>query len=184
MMLKLSDNPSVLANWVDSVADLQGLWWVAHTKARLEKAFARDLSKQGVGYFLPLVQRVTYSGGKKRRTLLPLFPSYVFFCGTHEDRQTAMRTNRLCRAIDVPNQDRLVSELLLIEKALQHDIQLDSHVGISAGETCRVTAGPFAGLEGQVLRQSGKLRFLLQVGVLGQGASMEIDADFLESTGC
>ena len=182
-MLKLSDNPSVLATWVDSVADLEGCWWVAHTKARLEKAFARDLSKQGIGYFLPLVQRVTYSSGKKRRTMLPLFPSYVFFCGTQDDRQAAMRTNRLCMAIDVADQEQLVAELLLIEKALQHDIQLDSHAGVTVGETCRVTAGPFAGLEGEVLRQSGKLRFLLQVGVLGQGASMEIDADFLDPIG-
>lgn len=182
-MLKLSDNPSVLSTWVDSVADLEGCWWVAHTKARLEKAFARDLSKQGIGYFLPLLERVTYSGGKKRHTMLPLFPSYVFFCGTQEDRQAAMRTDRLCRAIGVSDQEQLVTELLLIEKALQHDIQLDSHVGVTVGETSRVKAGPFAGVEGRVLRQSGKLRFILQVGVLGQGASMEIDADLLEPIG-
>lgn len=81
---------------VDSVRDLSGMWWVAHTKARFEKAFACDLLAHDIDYFIPMVNRVRVTSGKKRRSLLPLFASYLFFCGTDKDHYTAMTTNRLC----------------------------------------------------------------------------------------
>ena len=34
-MLKLSENPAILTPEVQSVAELSGTWWVAHTKARM-----------------------------------------------------------------------------------------------------------------------------------------------------
>jgi len=34
-MLKLSENPVILTPEVQSVAELSGTWWVAHTKARM-----------------------------------------------------------------------------------------------------------------------------------------------------
>jgi len=77
-MLKISENPPILPPEVKTVSELTGQWWVAHTKSRFEKAFAWDLLRRGIGYFLPLVERVRVSGGRHRRVLAPLFPSYVF----------------------------------------------------------------------------------------------------------
>ena len=34
-MLKLSDNPAILTPEVQSLTELSGTWWVAHTKARM-----------------------------------------------------------------------------------------------------------------------------------------------------
>ena len=34
-MLRLSDNPAILTPEVQSVTELSGTWWVAHTKARM-----------------------------------------------------------------------------------------------------------------------------------------------------
>src|SRR5688500_18328930 len=83
-MLKLADNPPVLSPWVARLRDLAGRWWVAHTKARFEKAFAWDLVNLGIGHFLPMVDRVRISGGKRRHAKIPLFSSYVFICGNSE----------------------------------------------------------------------------------------------------
>ena len=41
-------------------------------------------------------------------------------------------------------------------------------------------AGPLMGTEGIILREPEKLRLVLQVDILGQAASVEIDADFVE----
>ena len=114
-MLKKSENPPLLSPSVQSLEELAGPWWVAHTRARFEKAFAWGLLKRGIGYFLPMVERVTMSGGRKRRGLMPLFSSYVFFCGAEQDRHAALATNRLCQVILVADQARLVSELAMIE---------------------------------------------------------------------
>ena len=181
-MLKASEEVPMLPPGVSSAAELPGRWWVGHTKSRFEKAFARDLLERGIVFFLPQVERVRVFGGRKRRILLPLFPSYVFFCGDEESRVTAMRTNRLCRTIDVSEQDKLVSECSAIEQALAGGAGLDPWPGLSLGRRCRVTAGPLRGIEGTVIRKDGRTRIVLQVSVLGLGASLEIDADFLEPT--
>ena len=179
-MLKPQDNPPMLSPGAQSVTDLLGRWWVAHTKARFEKAFAWDLLRRSIGYFLPMVERVRISGGRKRRVLAPLFPSYVFFCGTDEDRYTAMTTNRLCQTLDVPDEPGLVRELVAIEKALAGKAELDPYPFAAVGRRCRVRAGLFRGLEGVVVRRNGTFRLVLEVSMLGQGAAMEIDADLLE----
>ena len=179
-MLKMSDNPPIRSPWAESIEEFTGQWWVAQTKARAEKAFAWSLLKRDIGHFLPMVERVKISGGRKRRLMLPLFNSYVFFCGTEDDRYQALTTNRLCQTIEVPEQQVLVNELLMIEKALSCDVTLDPYPFAVVGKRCRVTAGPFVGLEGTVIERSKPSRLVLEVGILGQGASMEVDADLLE----
>ncbi|MBT3202647.1 MAG: hypothetical protein HN350_22330 [Phycisphaerales bacterium] len=181
-MLKLSDNPLMLPESIESVSDLQGTWRVAHTKARFEKAFAHDMQRMGIGYYLPMIERVRVSGGRKRRVMVPLFVSYVFFCGSDADRYSAMTTNRLCQTIEVPDQDRLVEELRFIEQALGGQAELDPYPFAVVGQRCRVTAGSMIGLVGTVVRRDKLARLVLEVSMLGQGASLEIECDLLEPT--
>ena len=92
-----------------------------------------------------------------------LFPSYVFFCGSGECRYEAMTTNRLSRALEVPDQETLVRELTVIERALTGGAGLDLYPFAAVGRRCCVTAGPFVGVEGVVIRRNGKARMVLVV---------------------
>jgi hypothetical protein len=181
-LLKLDENPPIRSPLAPSLNDLVGRWWVGHTKPRCEKAFAWDLHDSGIAYFLPMIERVRMSGGRKRRVMMPLFPSYVFFCGSDEDRYAALLTDRLCQTIEVKNSDQLVAELDYFDRALASDATFDPYPYAVVGQRCRVTAGPFEGIVGTVIRRDGVAnpRLVLQVSLLGQGAAMEIDADLLE----
>ena len=180
-MLKVSENPPILPPSVSTLADLSGTWWVAHTKSRFEKSFAWDMHRMGIGYFFPLVERVTFSGDRKRHGMLPLFTGYVFICGTVDDRLAALRSNRLCQAMDVPNQQQLINELLPIEQGLLTGAHLDPYPHTAVGRRCRVKSGPFLGTEGVVLNRRRIPRIILEISGLGVGAAMEIDADLLEA---
>jgi hypothetical protein len=105
----------------------------------------------------------------------------VFFCGTDADRYAAMATNRLSRAIEVHDQERLIEELTGIERALAGKAELDPYPFAAVGRRCRVTAGPFRGLEGVVVHRNRVARLVLEIDILGQGAVMEIDAALLEA---
>jgi transcription antitermination factor NusG len=178
-MLKASENPPMLPPSVESVRDLAGCWWIAHTKARFEKALARDLLRCAAGYYLPLMERVNISRGRKSKSLKPLFPSYVFVCGTEDDRSAALKTNRICRMIEVPDQTALIDELANIEKAIAGSVQLDPYPFAVKGRRCRVSAGPLQGLEGIVVRRAGTSVLVLQVNMIAQAATLQIDADLL-----
>ncbi len=179
-MFKLSDNPPVLSPHVDSLTELDGRWWVAHTKGRFEKAFAWDCSRRGIGYFLPMIERVRIYKGRRHHVLLPLFTSYVFFCGDEMARYEAVCTNRLCRVIEVYDQEQLIDELTQLERAVTGEAELDPYPFAAEGRRCRIRTGPFQGLAGVVIRRDKLTRIVLEVSMLGQGAAMEVDADLLE----
>ena len=178
--MKLSENPPILPPDVETPADLLGRWWVGHTKSRFEKIFAKELLGHGIGYFLPLIEEVKISGGRKRRMMTPLFTGYVFFCGTDDDRYTAMTTNRLCQTIDVPDQDGLVDELVALKRGLSGRAQLDPYPFAAVGSRCRVKSGPFRDIEGVVVHRNKVARLVLEISILGQGAVMEIETCLLE----
>lgn len=180
-MLKLSENPTIITPEAYSLAELKGTWWIAYTKARLEKIFAWDMISHRIGYFLPMREKIIFSGGRKRCIMSPIFASYVFFCGTEHDRYTAMTTNRLCYTIEVADQEILLEELLSIEKALLSKAIIDNYPRLPIGSYCRIISGPMMGIEGIVIdRYDAKARMVLEVTILGQGVVVEVDSDFLE----
>jgi hypothetical protein len=183
-MLKLRDNPPLtFPDDLLSPDRARSSWWVGHTKARFEKAFAQDLRAKSIEYFLPMVSRVTISGGRKRHGLTPLFPSYVFFCGNEEHRAAALATDRLCQVIAVRDQKQLTDELTALHRLISGGIKLELYPFATVGRRCRITKGPFEGMEGTVVeRKDARVaRLVLEVSMLGQGAAMEIEADLLEA---
>ena len=179
-MLKVSENPPTIWPQEKSISDFVGLWWVAHTKSRNEKALAQDLVQKQVSYFLPMTWNVRRQRGRTIRSLLPLFSGYLFFCGEENQRIEVLRTNRVANLIQVKDQQKILRELLQIEKSIRAGAVLKPHRYIKAGQRCRVTAGPLAGLQGIVLKTKSVTHLVLQIDMLGQAASVEVDTDMIE----
>ena len=180
-MLKVSENPPTTWPDAESISDFTGEWWVAHTKSRNEKALAHDLIRRGISYFLPMSWKVRRKSRRTVRSLLPLFAGYLFCCGRENDRIELLRTDRVANVIEVTDQDEIIKELLQIEQALRAGAPLIPHKYVKTGQKCRVTAGPLLGLEGVVAQMRGAMRLVLQVDMLGQAASVEIDMDMIET---
>lgn len=180
VILKLSDNPPSLSSEVFDLNELQGDWWVAHTKSRAEKALAWDLLEHSVPYFLPMVRKNMLWGGRRRTLLLPLFASYIFVCGSPEDRYKTLRTNRVCQMIPVTQRQQFLAELNAIRYAIESDAPIQLYPYAAVGRRCRVAKGALRGIEGIVAQTRTGTRLMLQVSMLGQSASLEIFAEDLE----
>ncbi len=179
-MLKVSENPPIIWPEDRSVADFTEQWWVAHTKSRNEKALAWQLVKREVPFFLPMHWKVSKNRGRTLRSLLPLFPGYLFFNGGENERLEVLKTNRTANILQVENQANLTKELLPIETLLKLGKSVMPHEYIKIGQRCRVTAGPLMGTEGIVVKTPKETRLVLQVDMLGQAASVEISFDMIE----
>jgi len=130
-----------------------------------------------------MMERVSSYSGRKSRALLPLFPGYVFFCGSESDRYAAMTTNRLCRTIDIVDQAGLIDELTAIETVLRNKVAFARYPHSAAGRRYRVRSGVLKGVKGVVVQRRRRAELVLQASVLRQGMVVEIDADLLEPTG-
>lgn len=180
-MLKESENPPVIWPSGSILSDIKGTWWVAHTRSRNEKALAWQMQRKDIGYFLPMHWKVSQSRGRKTRSLLPLFTGYIFFCGSEEQRIEVLRTNRVANLIEVLDQQRLIADLMPIERALSQGAMIQPHEFLGTGQRCRVIAGPLMGIEGVVVQMAHKTRLVLQVEMLGRATSIEVDTDMIES---
>jgi len=179
-MLKVTENPPIIWPQTESMRDFEGQWWVVHTRSRNEKALAQDLISKDISYFLPMSWKVSRKSRRTTRSLLPLFNGYLFFCGKENERVELLKTNRVANLIEVDNQQKLLDELVQVNQALQSGAPLTPHNYIKEGQRCRVIAGPLMGLEGIVVRSNNAMRLVLQIDMLGQAASVEIDVDMIE----
>lgn len=162
--------------------DLPGLWYVAHTRARNEKALIQDLSHLRIPSYLPLASRQTRSRrtGRISRSTVPVFPGYVFFNATEEQRYQSLTTNRIAKVLVVPDQRRLLAELSRVQDLLRTDEGFAVVQRLEVGDWARIVAGPLQGLEGMVVRHAGRWRLSMNVTTLGQSVQVEVDRDHVE----
>jgi hypothetical protein len=118
--------------------------------------------------------------GRRICTFVPMFSGYVFLYGSQEERVRSLTTNRISRVLEVPDPDRLVADLRQVRQLLAAKVPLTIESRLAAGDRVRVRHGPMEGIEGTVVARRGRLRLLVSVNFLQQGASVEIDDFMLE----
>lgn len=155
-------------------------WFILHTRSRQEKAIAATLHSMGVDHYLPLISKVQFYGRRKITVNAPLFPGYVFLFGQRDQAFDADRTGRIAQIIDVVDQQQLEHELENIQLALSNEVQLDPFPYLREGIQVVVRAGPLRGVRGLIESRTKCHRLILQVNVLGQASSLEIDGSLLE----
>lgn len=164
----------------DSLANDGRRWWVVHTKARQEKAIARDMRAQSMPYFSPQTERITLVRGRKRRSLVPVFSGYMFLFGSEMERYRSLMTNRAARVIKVDNQIQLRQDLARVWRMIESKVPLTVEGRLATGDRVRVRTGVLAGIEGIVTERRAKCRLLVAVHLLHQGVSVEIEDFMLE----
>jgi len=160
------------------ILETAGEWWVVHAKTKHEQDIARRVSRLGLEIFLPL-----HWHRSRWRTIVsrPLFPGYLFAAGSWPDAWQVREITRVLNVIRVSDQQTLIAQLVDIHRVTTSGRPVELYAGLVEGVRCRVTDGPFEGLEGTVLRRGASCRIYIAVNVLGQSAEMEIDADLLEA---
>ena len=186
-MLRLSDNPpTMFSNETASglaEVDWEKRWRVAYCKPRQEKSLAHELRHWEVTYFLPMVERETSSGGRRRRNMYPLFPSYLFFAGDEDARLSCLRTERTVVLIEPEGEElRLLrEELRSLASVLESDPdELELYNSLVPGKHVRVKSGPMRGVEGTILESGSVYKLQLAVSLLGVGVVVEIHPDLVE----
>jgi transcription antitermination factor NusG len=155
-------------------------WWAAYTKARQEKALARQLVQLQVPFYLPLVPKDNLIRGRKVQSHIPLFGGYVFVFCTEDERTKCLTTNRVSTILNVEDQQQLTHDLRYVAMLIESEAPLTVEKRLDTGAPVRIKAGPMQGLEGTVITRRGQTRLLVSVRMLQQGVSVEIDDFVLE----
>ena len=154
-------------------------WWVEHVRSRQEKVLARYLGPLGIPFYLPQREQKIRRAGRSFLSYLPLFPGYLFFRGTGDDRYTALRSNLIAQVIGVIDQRLLDAELGQLRALQESGLPLVPHDYIGPGDAVSIGEGPFRGYSGTVVRTKGLLRMVVSVTMLRRSVCVELDREVL-----
>jgi transcription antitermination factor NusG len=172
----LQSEPDLYPDSLFTMGPPSGQWWALYTMSRREKELMRRLRDLEVAHYGPVIPCSYKSpNGRRRTSHLPLFSNYVFLCGTEEQRVQALTTNCISRVIEVPDPAGLYADLKELKELIAVGAPLAPEARIESGDRVLVKTGAFEGKVGTVIRRQGRMRLLVMVNFLQQGASVDID---------
>ena len=151
-------------------------WYVLYVKPRSEKKVMEWLAFYGAFRHLPTYVKVRKVQRRKVRTVMPLFPGYVFSRMTPHQRLSMLETNRIFRTIEVANPRPMIHQLRQIAHAARNapmpGLISPQATVFKAGDRVRVVSGPFYGLVGYIEKATSRL--FLNIDILGRSVAIQI----------
>jgi transcriptional antiterminator NusG len=158
-------------------------WYVIHTKSRHEYKVNTGLLQKELTSFLPEVEVWSKRKDRKKKIKIPLFPSYLFVETTLEDNERKLdilKTSGVVRIlgkkensepIPVPDDKIQAIKRFLNKKADVFSLQYPQE-----GESARIISGPFAGIEGIVVKSDlDKEIFVISIDLLHRSVAVKLE---------
>ncbi|MCB9481541.1 MAG: UpxY family transcription antiterminator [Desulfobacteraceae bacterium] len=159
-------------------------WYVLHTKSRFENVVKDLLIKKNVEVFLPKVLKLSKRKDRKKIIEVPMFPGYIFVKSdtTPEYRLKILKTTGAVKLIGTktgpaPVKKEDVESLILFSSSRE---EVFTGKGYKKGRKVIIKDGPLAGVRGIFEKDSGKMRVIVQIDILGRYAFTEVNENNIE----
>lgn len=152
-------------------------WHVAYTLPRHEKAIAHRLWLQEIASYVPLYVEIRCWNHRRLHVELPLFPSYVFVRMVRADRGRILSLPGVVRLLTLDGEAAAISddEIEQIRSCVEK-WKAQPFPFFSSGKRVRIKSGPFAGLEGTILRRNGKRNLIVTLDLIESAMLLDLDA--------
>jgi transcription antitermination factor NusG len=168
--------------FADDQAGAEAKWYALYTRANHERRVAEGLVERGVENFLP--QYESLRKWKDRRVLLamPLFPGYVFVHLALQNRLAVLQVPGVSCLVGFAGKPAAIpgEEFERVRGLLGRGIRATPHPYLKAGRRVRVRSGPFAGLEGIIVRRNNRRRLVISLALIERAIAVEIEEASLE----
>ena len=165
--------------------NLSAHWYAIYTRSRHEQKANERLLKKKIETFLPMIERWSRRRDRRKRIILPLFPSYLFVRTSMDaySHLEILKTDSVVRMLG--NDGKPISipdeQIFAIQVLMKNGIAVSSCPYLKEGMKVRVVNGPLIGVEGMLLKiQPQKHRLVLSVDLLKESVSVEIDESNVE----
>jgi transcriptional antiterminator RfaH len=163
-------------------------WYLVHTKPRQEKCALDNLHRQGYQCYLPTIPSERLRQGLLTVSDEPLFPRYLFIrlgLGDSAKSWAPIRSTKgVSRLVSFGNAPARVDDgLIELLRAQEANVQTMPENLFKPGERVRLTAGPFAGIEGIYQMTNGERRVMVLIEILSRPVSMHVAPASLRKAG-
>ncbi|MFS4448469.1 UpxY family transcription antiterminator [Maribacter sp. 2307UL18-2] len=160
-------------------------WRVLYVKSQHEKKIDALLKESKLDSFLPTVSTVRQWSDRKKKVIVPLFPSYVFLnVNSKEEFFTALDIRGVFKYLRVGSQYARLKdeEIYRIKQFLNMDAVSDIKVvknSPKVGEKMIINYGPLSGLECKVIKKKNANRIFVRINSIRNSISASLPISFL-----
>ncbi len=157
-------------------------WYAVFTFPQNEKSAVKHLALRDVESFLPTYETVRVWKNRQRiRTVLPLFPSYLFVHIEGRQRSRVLESPGVIHIVGnsrehVPVPDAAIE---LLRSGVQSR-NVEPYHELVVGRKVRIKRGSMEGVQGVLVRKGNGMRFVLAIDMINQYAAIEVGAEDLE----
>jgi transcription antitermination factor NusG len=153
-------------------------WYAVRTRSRHEKLVARQLEKQGIQAFLPLVSKINQWSDRRKQVEQPLFSGYAFVRLNHSsnDRIRVLRTQGVVSFVGVQGSGVPIpdQEIDNITTLLASNITYQERPYLQVGQRVRVCGGALDGLEGILTAENSDRSVVISIGLIQRSLSVRV----------
>jgi transcription antitermination factor NusG len=160
-------------------------WYVVYTRSRAEKKVEAELSAQGIECFLPLQKKLRQWKDHKKWVEMPLLSGYCFVhISRHDYDRVLQAANVVCyvtfekKAAIIPDQQ--INYLKQLLKQFEFDVEV-THENFKPGKKVEIIEGPLIGMQGELLKNRGKHKFILRIEKIDTFITVEVPSEFLSA---
>ena len=151
-------------------------WFVIYTKANQEIKVTEQLKKIGIFCYCPTVKIIKQYSDRKKKTVKPVIPSYVFVLIEENRRNDIFSVFGVVRYMFWLGKPAVVreKEIELMKKYLSGEFQSVSLTSFAKGQLHQISEGVFAGKIGRIIEiQKNKIK--LQIESLGMIVTLKLE---------
>lgn len=159
-------------------------WLVLRTKSRHENVVEQVLQQKQIVAYLPKRKIVRSWQGRKRAVEAPLFPGYLFV-RPRSDQYDGMRYIRgscgLVLAADSKPATLPENDVNAVRMLVDSDAAITVDAQLIAGTRVKIVAGPFAGVEGELVQVKNQELLAINVGLVGGSVRVHVGREAVEA---
>lgn len=157
-------------------------WYVVYTKSRHEYKVNTRLIQKNLVTFLPEMEILSKQKDRRKKILVPLFPGYVFIDHPSLDNQTRLAilktagvVKMLCKKENAEPATVPDHQVDAIRRFVNSKMEIFTLQFPRQGEPARITDGPFAGIEGVVVKTDWKRElFVVCIDLLRRSVAVKL----------
>jgi transcription antitermination factor NusG len=157
-------------------------WYAVSTKSRHEYKARTGLSQKNLTTFLPEMEVWSKRKDRKKKISVPLFPGYLFVEAflDNEAKLAILKTAGVVRILGKKeNAEPLPipeDKIIALQRIMDKKVEMFAIQYPKLGEPARIMDGPFAGIEGTVIKSDPeKELFVISIDLMQRSVAIKLE---------
>jgi transcription antitermination factor NusG len=160
-------------------------WYALRVRSNFERTVATMVHHKGFEEFLPLYRSSHRWSDRNKTVESPLFPGYIFCRMDPAVRLPILTVPGALYFVGVGKVPVPIDdvEIAAIQKAVLSGLPAEPWEYLNVGQVVRLHAGPLAGLDGILIENRERYRFVVSISLLQRSVAVQVDSSWVTPLG-